>query len=519
MANEIKNMYQIREIYRLLNEGRSERAVTDILTIGRNTVRDYHRIIKESTYSLSDVQQLDDDALFALIRAHKQRATPLQDERYRKLLLLFPTYEKELKRTGVTLQLLWKEYREQESDGYSYVQFCHHYNKYGKRHQVTLLKEHIMGEYLQVDYAGDKPSYVDPTSGEVIVCEVLVGILPYSGYCCAIAMPSQKQDDFVAGMNEFIRFMGGSSKCLLTDNLRTVVKKSDRYEPDFTNLMYQFGAHYGIHLEATRVAKPKDKGKVENAVTQVYRTLYAPIRNRVVTSLKELNAALQVQLRELNQRAYQGKDYSRYDLWQEEKKCLQSLPDTMFEVSHIKQVKVQRNYHIELEKHYYSVPYTYVGCDLIVYYNTLQVEIYTKSHERIAIHVKGLKAYGYTTIAEHRPPNHTGYLETRGWNADYFRNKARAIGPHTLGFVEKLLTSKQYIEQTYLSCMGLFRLVGMYSALRVENACKRLESVTEVRYKMIESVLKNNLDQAPPATQTHNTITEHENLRNKNLFT
>jgi transposase len=519
MANEIKNMYQIKEIYRLLHDGYSERAVADLLSIGRNTVRDYHRIIKQSEYSLSTVQGLEQEALFGLIRVHKQRATPLQDERYRKLLVLFSSFDKELKRTGVTLQLLWKEYREKELDGYSYVQFCHHYGKYSKRHQATINHEHTMGECLMVDYAGDKMNYVDPLTGEVIVCEVLISILPYSGYTYAVAMLSQKQEDFVVGMNQTLRYMCGVSKCMLTDNLKTVVKKSDRYEPDFTNLMWQFGAHYGLHLQATRVGKPKDKGKVENAVTQVYRTLYAPLRDQVFTSLKELNASLQVQLQELNQRAYQGKDYSRYDLWQEERTCLKSLPDTLFEVLKIKQVKVQRNYHIELEKHFYSVPYTYVGSDLMVYYNTQQIQIYTKNHERITTHTKGLKANGYTTCPEHRPPNHTGYLETRGWNADYFRSKAHVIGPYTLGFVEKLFTTKQYIEQTYLSCMGLFRMVGMYSALRVENACRRLESIEQVNYKMVESVLKNNLDQSPQQIQQAPMVAvEHENLRNKNLF-
>jgi hypothetical protein len=291
------------------------------------------------------------------------------------------------------------------------------------------------------------------------------------------------------------------------------ITKPDRYEPNFSDLALQFAAHYKSNLMATRVAKPTDKGMVENAVMQVYRKIYAPLRNNNFYNLQELNVAIVKQLEVLNSKAFQGKTYSRADLFIEEKRKLQALPNSPFEVYKIKTAKVQRNYHIEIEKQYYSVPHQYVGKQLQVYYNTTTVEIFTPQHQRKALHKKIEKQYGYCTIPEHMPANHTGYLESRGWDADYFRKKASEMGPYTLAFIEKIFTTKAHVEQTYLSCMGMFRLVGMFTSLRVEQACKRLEHAHKVSYKMVEEVLKKNLDLANNEQAQAPSLFNHENIR------
>jgi transposase len=514
MANKLKNMYNIKSIYRLLLEGNSQRKTSALLGISRNTVKSYANLLSQLNLKLADIVALDDATLLAIVSSVKKQATPLQDARHKKLASHFSYIEKELKRTGVTLYHLWEAYKAKNTDAYGYVQFCHHYKQYIQRHKATMHFEHIIGDTLMIDYAGDKISYIDKETGEVIGCQVLVAVLPYSGYTFAYAMHTQSQPDFINGMNECFSFLGGVPKNILSDNLKTVVSKSDRYEPKFSDLVLQFSDHYKTNLMATRVAKPTDKGKVENAVTQVYRQIYAPLRNKEMHSLAELNNEIANCLSGLNSKSFQRKTYSRADLFIEERTKLNALPATIFELYKVKKAMVQRNYHIQIDNQYYSVPYTYVGKEVNVFYNTKTVEIYT-NQARISLHTKTDRIYSYNTIAEHMPSNHTGYLQSRGWDADYFRSKASEVGTYTLAFVEKLFTTKIYIEQTYLSCTGLFRLVGIYNALRVEQACKRLENVQKVNYKMVEEILNKNLDQqiTPTPQQQNPSVGTHTNIR------
>jgi transposase len=513
MANQIKTMNQIKEIYRLLCLSTSQREISSLLSISRRTVKSYVELLDKVGLSLEQMNQLSDERMMEIVASVKQQNTPLQDERHGILAKHFIYIEKELKRTGVTMQLLWGEYKAKNPSGYSYVQFCYHYRKYCQRNKAAFHFDHIIGDTLMIDYAGDKIGYVDQQTGELIQCQVLVTVLPYSGYTYAVAMHTQSQSDFITGMNSCFKFLGGSPKNILSDNLKTVVTKADRYEPKFSDLALQFAAHYQSNLQATRVAKPTDKGKVENAVKHVYRKIYAPLRNQIFHTLKQLNTAIIEQLEILNTKAFQGRTYSRADLFIEEKRMLNKLPELPFEVYKIKTAKVQRNYHIEIEKQYYSVPYQYVGSELQVQYTSTTVEIYNRQHQRVAIHTKIEKTHGYCTKPEHMPANHSSFLESRGWDADYFRTKASSIGPFTLAFIEKIFTTKTYIEQTYLSCKGLFRLVGIYNALRVEKACERLQNAQRVSYKMVEEVLKKNLDQAQPSQLQEPTIINHENLR------
>jgi transposase len=512
MSNKILTMYQIKEIYRLLSAGNSQRMVSESLGISRNTVKSYLDVLQKAGITVSEICDLPEDEVMVIVASIKSQATPLQDMRYKQLAALFTYIEKELKCTGVTLLILWQEYKRKQIDGYAYVQFCFHYNNYCKRNKASLHFEHIMGDCLMIDYAGDTISYIDEQTGEIIACQVLVTVLPYSGYTFAIAMHSQTQVDFIHGMNICLAFLGGAPKNILSDNLKTVVTKSDRYEPKFSDLALQFASHYKSNLLATRPAKPTDKGMVENAVKNVYRKIYAPLRNENFTSLSEINEGMRKQLAILNHTAFQGKKYSRADLFIEEKNTLLALPAQPFEPYKIKKAKVQRNYHIEINNQFYSVPYLFVGKEVQVYYNATTIEIYIKERERIALHTKMNTTYGYCTAPNHMPPNHSGHLASRGWDADYFRKKASDIGPCTLAFIEKILMSKTYVEQTYLSCMGLFRLERTYSALRLEQACKRLENVSQVSYKKVEEVLQKNLDQ-----QTYNPLEVKSPILHPNL--
>jgi transposase len=517
MANKLKNMYKIREAFRLLSVGSSQREVSRHLGISRNTVHSYVSLAKSLSMDFRSLFELDDQALLSKISIIKERGTALQDERYKELSGYFDYFRRELSKPGVSLLLLWEEYSTKHPDGYSYMQFTVHYKRYAQRHKASLRHVHTKAELMMLDYAGDKLSYVDTSTGQVIACDVLVCVLPYSGYTFAYATHTQKQCDFVAGINEALKFFGGVPKAILSDNLRAVVKKSNRYEPDFTELACQLGSHYQVGLQATRVAKPTDKGMVENAVKHVYLKIHGPLRNETFTSLAALNAAIARQIAVLNSKAYQGKIYSRSDLFAEEKPALQPLPKAAFELYESKSAKVQRNYHVQIEQCYYSVPYSYIGKQLLIRYNSKIIEVYSGT-SRIAIHNRLKAKFAYSTTKEHMPPNHVGYLATRGWNSDYFIDKAQAIGPYTEHYVRRLLESKIYVEQTYTSCIGLFRLVGNYSALDVELACQYLQHSSTASYKRVEEVLRRKLmlQQLVPVVQSP--IPVHNNIRSSNNY-
>lgn len=506
----------IKDIYTQHGLGKSQRHISQMLGISRNTVKSYIDLLQKSEQTVKQVLALNAEQLVSFINTYKPQSTPLQDARHKHLAEQFSIIDKELKKPGVTLYILWQEYCNTSTTHYCYQQYCYHYKKYLKRVNTSLRLEHKLGDTLMVDYSGSKMSYTNKSTGEIIDCEVLVCILPYSGYTFAYASHTQNQYDFIEAINQCMKYIGGVPKQMLSDNLRTVVRKSDRYEPSFTDLCVQMARHYQMDLSATRVAKPTDKGKVENAVLQTYRQVFAPLRNNNYYSITELNAAIKQQLVVLNTKAYQGKTYSRQDLFEEEKPYLNTLPNRFFEAYKNKQAKVQRNYHVEVEKQYFSVPYTYVSSDVKVFYNNHEVEVYDKSNNRIAYHKREPKLYSYHTNVAHRPVNHQAYLETRGWNANYFLEKAKPYGTSTVDFLHKILSSKIYEEHTYLSCMGFFRVIGGYPTLRVEAACKRALLTSKTSYRVIEEILKKGLDQESNLQNETPLIITHNNLRHNN---
>lgn len=506
-------MYKVRELYRQLSNGTSERACSELLEMSRNTVRSYRQLANQLNLDFNTLSKMTDEEILGKVLIIKDRGTPIQEARHNQLVRYFKGYPEELNKTGVTLKLLWKEYKMKHVDGYSYMQFTVHYNRYSQRHKASMKQSYTKGELLMIDYAGDKMYYLDDETGAKVWCSILVCILPYSGFSFAIATHTEQQEDFILGMNKAMAYFGGSTKIILSDNLRTVVKKSNRYEPDITELMLQLSAHYQITFEATRVRRPQDKGKVENAVRQVYLNVHGPFRHRTFHSLQEINTAIQERLVEHNKEAYQGRVYSRADLFIEEQPTLLPLPTTAFEVYKSKEAKVQKNYHVQLESCYYSVPYTYIGKQIMIRYNTEQVEMYHQNI-RIALHAKKQTPYTYVTTKEHMPPNHVGYLETRGWDKNYFLHRAQLIGPYTLKYVEKMFDSKAYVEQAYKSLMGILHLTRVFTPEQVEKACQWLGNNTRIGYKVLENVLKQKLyNTADLFTPSTNSVNHHENLR------
>jgi transposase len=511
-------MQNVRSLLQLLQRGFSGRSISRDLKLSRNTVKLYVDRFNACAFSLEQLQQMDDAGLHAIAYADgKQMQADPRTGDFKSRINYFLA---ELKRTGVTKQLLWQEYKKDYADGYEYSQFCGLFAEYRKVNEATMHFEHKPADVMMVDFAGDNLSYVDKASGEVISCPVFVGVLPYSGYSFAIALPNATQPNVIKALNLCLEYFGGVPQSVKCDNMKTAVSKSCRYEPVFTDTLIQWSLHNNTSLLAARVRKPKDKASVENEVKLVYQRIYAPLRNNIFFSLAELNVHIVEQLKEHHQRSFQKKDYSRWECFiNNEKPLLQPLSADKYFIRHVAKAKVQKNYHITLGEnwHHYSVPFSFIGKTVNAIYDTDTVEIYYE-HKRIALHKRNYKPHDFTTVKEHMPQSHQRYSEQKGWTPEYFLEQAGKVGVSTLLYIQGVLKARRFTEQTYNACLGILRLVKSYTALRVEAACKRALAGQCYNYTTINNILINNLDTLEPEQLFLFNMPEHNNLRGPEAY-
>ena len=519
MAAKTKSMHQIKQVIELFQKGKGIRETERLTAISRKTIRNYLHRIKSLDIPPEALLAMEDESLSQLL--YREAAPVLiGDERYKIVERQLEYYTTELRKRGVTRQLLWEEYRKENPDGYGYTQFCEYIGRYLQRNQAVMHFTHQPAEQMQVDFAGDKLHYVDSSTGEMILCEVLVCVLPYSHYTFAMALRSQKQEEFILGLCYALEYMNGVPQSIKCDNLRSAVTKSNRYEPQFTEAMEYVAAHYGTTVLAARVRKPRDKASVEKAVDLSYKRIYAPLRHHIHHSIEELNTAIRKQLEEHNNRLFKGKDYSRKKLFEEEKQLLKELPASRYEMKHVTEGKVQRNYHVIVgeDYHQYSVPFTLIGKKLKIVYTAATVEIYDDL-KRVALHKRNYKRHGYSTKEEHMPANHRHQFAAKGWNAEYFERQATAVGTSTLAVIKRILTSKFFYEQTYNSCLGILRLGKQYTNERLEAACHHALPSPVLNYRTIENILKNNRDkQSTLFDEPISPIPEHHQLRGPSAY-
>ncbi|MDH3699567.1 MAG: IS21 family transposase [Flavobacteriaceae bacterium] len=511
--SKVKRMDQIKLILETYLLTRSVKATCRRLNVSKNTVRTYIRRGERSSKDLSKVLQLSDEDLTKIFYS---RAIKTGTNRKKVFLDQVEFWVKELRRVGVTRHLLWEEYRQDYPEGYGYSQFCERLKREIGRKDLTLSLHHVPGEVMQVDFAGKKMRWIDPLSGEVIECEVLIAVFPHSQYSFAMALPSQKVGDFIHGLNQALLFFGRLPLIILSDNLKSFVTRADRYDPTFNQLCEQLAAYYQVDLQATRVRKPKDKASVENAVGIIYTRIYAPLRDQLFHSPEQLNEAIRKQLHEHNHKPYQKKQGSRQEIYERyELPKMRDMPSELFEIKKTIKAKVQRNYHVFLgeEKNYYSVPFRYAKCDALVIYTSKIMEIYI-DNQRVAIHHRLLfrGRYQYQTNEKHMPANHQEWRKAQGYDGAYFLKEADKIGPATRWVIQQILLSRIHQPQAYSSCKGVLQLSKKYPIHRLEKASLRCQAVDKASYQMIKRILALNLDMESEEPDLFN-VPAHDNIR------
>ena len=508
-------MRKVRELLRLyIEQNISARQGAKIVGIGKTAASQYISGFKASGLKLASLEVMSDTELLTILNLKKES----ENNRYNALSILFPQFEKELKRTGVTLQLLWEEYCLSHANGYGYSQFCHHYNLWRKAQKVSMHVEHKNGDKMYVDFTGKKPSITNPDTGEMIECEVFISVLGSSQLSYIEATASQTKADWIAANQNALRFYGGAPAAIVPDCLKSAVTKANNYEPCINETFDDFANHYGTVILPARALHPQDKSLAENFVRNAYTQIFARLRNQIFFSIEELNEALWEQLDVFNMKNFQGRDYSRQQLFEEiEKQYLRPLPAQSYEMKSFCENTVQFNHHIYLkeDRHYYSVPHQLTGKRVKVAYTNRCVEIYF-NNLRVATHQRDQHPYGYSTKPEHRPPNHRYVSE---WTPERFIQWGRKVSPEVEQVITLILESRPHPEQAYKSCMGLLSLEKKHDLEHIIKACKKALQLNCTTYRFIKNTLDTKAFNLPFEEEpTLFKLPYHENIRGKEKY-
>ena len=500
-------MRKVKEVLRLKwNCGLSNRAIAASLAIAPSTVWEYLRRAGAAGLSWPLPEALNEEqleaALFATAAPPPAGGRPLPE---------WPVVHQELRRKGVTLALLWQEYKAVHPDGYQYSQFCERYRQWAATLEVCLRQEHKAGEKMFVDWAGQTFPVTEAATGRERQAQIFVAVLGASNYTYIEATWTQSLPDWIAAHVHAWEAFNGVSELTIPDNTRTGVSEACYYEPDLNPTYLDLAKHYGTAVVPARVRRPRDKAKVETGVQNVERQILAPLRHRTFFSLAELNQALWERLAQHNERPFQKLPGSRRSLFQTlERPALKPLPAVRYEFAIWKKAQVHIDYHVEVEGHYYSVPYQLVRQQLDVRLTRATVECFHKG-QRVASHQRSLQKGRHTTTPEHMPKAHREYLE---WTPERLVRWAGKSGPATAGVVEAILESRPHPLQGYRSCLGLMRLGKLYGADRLEAACIRARAIQSASYRSVASILKAGLDrQALPERPSPHPALLHANVR------
>ena len=482
-------MRKTREILRLAFEARlSQRAIARSMGVSNSTISEVFARLKAAGLTWPLPEGISDGELER--RLYRARGETAPDPRAPD----WAAVHAELAGKHVTLALLWQEYRARYPDGYGYSWFCQHYRAWQGRIDVVMRQEHKAGEKLFVDWAGDTLPYIDAGSSEVRQAALFVAVLGASSYTYVGAFANQRTESFLTAHARAFAFFGGVPELIVPDNLRTGVMRPDRYEAEIAAPYAELAAHYGAAVLPARVRRPRDKAKVEAGVLLAYREIAAPLRNRTFYSLAELNAAIAVQLRALNERPFQKLPGSRRSVFLErEAPLLTPLPREPFSCRTRKTATVHIDYHVELAGHYYSVPYHLVREKVELRFDARTVEVY-HGGVRVALHLRSGRKGGATTEEAHMPAAHRAQA---AWTPERIEAWAAQSGPATAALAAAIMASRPHPELGFRSCLGVLRLEGKYGAARLEAACARALAAGACSYRSVRSILERGLDALP----------------------
>ncbi len=514
MANKPIEMKRLRTVLRLYDKGRSRRSIAQACGLSKNTVKKYLQIYLDLKIPWDELKELNDKELSVLF---VQAAERPPNRKLDQLYTYFPYVQKELRKTGVTRRLLWEEYHRKHPDGYKLSQFCEHYRRWSKRVSPSMHIEYKAGDKLLLDYAGKKFVITDRLTKEEREVETYVSILGASQLIYVEVSESQQKVDLILSSEEALIYYRGVPQAMVTDNLKSAVTKSHRYEPQLNADFADFAEHYGMAVLPTRAYKPKDKALVEGAVKIVYQKIYAPLRGQTFYSLEELNAAIRPFLEQINNSKLTGRPYSRREFFEEvEAKTLSPLPATRFEIRSYCHATVAQNGHVRLaeDRHFYSVPYKYIRKKVRIAYTSKEVKIYYQ-YDCIAVHKRTKSPFNYTTDPDHLASTHKQYTK---WNPEYFLKWASDIHPDVEALIYQVLEKKQHPEQAYRSCMGVLGLHKKVGSERFIQACALALEHGRHSYGWVQSILERGLDKIRREDQPDAALPAHDNIRGSEYY-
>jgi transposase len=504
-------MRKIKEVLRMKwSCGISERRIAASCRISRSTVADCICRAGAAGLSWPLPDNMNEARLDALLYPPPDPASvqrPMPD---------WAQVHQDMKRKGVTLVLLWQEYKAQSPDGFQHSRFSELYRIWRGKLSVSMRQTHLAGEKLFVDYAGPTIPIVDRTTGEEHPAQVFVAVLGASNYTFAEATMTQGLSDWTGSHVRAFEFIGGVPEIVVPDNLKSGVTKACRYDPDINPSYADLARHYGVAVIPARVRKPKDKAKAEGGVLLVERWIMAALRNRTFFSLSEANAAIAELLVKLNERPFKKLPGCRRSQFEAlDKPALKPLPKTPYEYAQWKLARVGVDYHVDVDRHYYSVPYQLQKEQLDIRITRRIVECFHKG-KRVASHLRSDVKGGHTTVTSHMPKAHRDYAD---WTPERLIKWGRSIGEQTAIATNIIMSRRRHPQQGFRACMGLMSMGKQYSNERLEAACHRAIVSNCVSYKSIKSILSTGLDQQQlPEVQPSQTTPEHDNIRGPGYF-
>jgi len=503
-------MRKIRDVLRLSAAGMSKRQIAASLGVSATAAGDCIRRARRAGLGWPLPEGLKDEALEA--RLYPPPTAAAKDRRPQPD---WAAVYRELRRPGVTLQLLWEEHRAANPDGYGYSRYCELFRAWEARLSPTMRQSHVAGERLFVDYAGTTLEVIDGATGEVKTAQLFVAALGASSLTYAEATWTQGLSDWIGSHTRAFAFIGGVPAMVVSDNLRSGVTKACFYEPAVNRTYAEMAAHYNTAIVPARPYRARDKAKVEVAVQIATRFIIAKLRNRQFFLLTALNAAIAELVAQINNRMSRHLGASRRALFEDvERSALKRLPAEPYVFAEWKECRVGLDYHVEIDKHYYSAPHQLLREKVWARITARTVEVFHRG-QRVAAHVRSSANRKHTTVREHMPSSHRRYAD---WTPERLERQAGEIGRNAAALVEIILRERAHPEQGFRACLGILRLAKTFGRERLEAACERALEIGARSYSSVNSILNNNLDRRRPATPADGPAIVHDNIRGPTYF-